>query len=196
MRARGLQDDAGPVYCDLVYGVRPAYQLTNAFMGSPIIMINVELPGTTVAGTASVETIPMGPLAQCIRETIVKVADTTDLVAHFHSIAYEKSPQRIWQAFLGRRHILVTTWARAGLYDIDFGLGGEGISYAEGIVPDMDGTVLIKEAPGPHFAKTWTDNGVDVLINIRDEDMQRLIKDPLLLPSPEANKPTGVKNIA
>jgi hypothetical protein len=182
MRARGLQDDTGPVHCDLVYGVRPAYQLSDAFMGSPIIMINAELPGTTVAGTASVKTIPMWPLAKCIRETIVKVADKTHLAAHLHSVAYEKSPQRIWQAFLGRRHILVTSWARAGLYDIDFGLGGEGISYADGVVPDMDGTVLIKEAPGPYCAKTWTDNGVDVSINIRDEDMQRLIQDPLLLP--------------
>ncbi|KJX97065.1 hypothetical protein TI39_contig564g00001, partial [Zymoseptoria brevis] len=33
------------------------------------------------------------------------------------------STKRLWQAFFGQKHILVTTWARAGIYAIDLGLG-------------------------------------------------------------------------
>lgn len=188
VRARNLQDDPGPVHCDLVYGLRPALQLGPAFIGSPIIMINVEMSGVDVAAGGKEGLLQ--PIAQKIRKTIHQVSRPMALAAHLHTLAYEKSPQRIWQAFLGRRHILVTTWARAGLYDIDFGLG-ESIQYADGVVPDMDGDVVIKEAP-PKKAKntsseneskrSWTGNGVDISVHVRDQDMERLMKDPYLFP--------------
>ncbi|RSL86948.1 hypothetical protein CEP51_002538 [Fusarium floridanum] len=174
-RARSLQDDDGPIHCDLVYGVRPSFQLGSEFQGSPCMMMNVELPGSKVADESNLTTI-----ATKVRQTLKVITDKDNMAAHLYSIAYEKSPQRIWQAFLGRRHILVTTWGRAGIYDIDFGLGSE-CSYAEGVVPEMDGNILIKEAPGKPGAY-WTDNGVDISIHIRTEDMERLIEDPLLLP--------------
>lgn len=83
---------------------------------------------------------------------------------------------------MGRRHILVTTWARAGIYDVDFGLGSS-IRYVDGVVSDMDGTIVIKEAP-PKAAvasSSWTENGVDVSTRLRTEDMQLLLADPLLI---------------
>lgn len=194
MRARNFQEDHDPVHCDLVYGLRPVFQLGERFMGSPIIMVNVEMPGAELTAVPAATNIDeagsLQKIAQRVRETISKVGQPADLSAHLHSVAYEKSPQRIWQAFLGRRHILVTTWARAGIYDIDFGLGSS-IRYADGIVPDMDGCVLIKEAPpttktssapGSPGPSSWTDNGVDITIHIGKEDMERLLKDPLLLP--------------
>ncbi|KAH7235129.1 hypothetical protein B0J15DRAFT_407122 [Fusarium solani] len=174
-RARGLQEDDGPVHCDLVYGVRPSFQLGSEFQGSPCMMMNVELPGSKVADESNLSAV-----ATQVRQTLKVITDKDNMAAHLHSIAYEKSPQQIWQAFLGRRHILVTTWGRAGIYDIDFGLGSE-CSYAEGVVPEMDGNILIKEAPGKP-GSYWTDNGIDISIHIRTEDMERLIKDPLLLP--------------
>ncbi|EEU36447.1 uncharacterized protein NECHADRAFT_94112 [Fusarium vanettenii 77-13-4] len=174
-RARGLQDDDGPVHCDLVYGVRPSFQLGSEFQGSPCMMMNVELAVSKVADESNLSAI-----ATQVRQTLRVITNKDNMAAHLYSIAYEKSPQRIWQAFLGRRHILVTTWGRAGIYDIDFGLGSE-CSFAEGVVPEMDGNILIKEAPGKPGAY-WTDNGVDISIHIRTEDMERLIKDPSLLP--------------
>lgn len=198
-RARNLQHDAGPVYCDLAYGLRPILKLGESFLGSPIIMVNTELSGAVVAASSSPPdakgevAMALTPLARGIRTTLDRMSQTQAVAAHLHTVAYEKSPQRIWQAFLGRRHILVTTWARAGLYDVDFGLGSR-VVYADGIIPELEGDVLIKEAPPSWQAdssapdttaagrNSWTRHGVDVSINICDDDMARLIRDPLLLP--------------
>ncbi|KAF5628581.1 hydroxycinnamoyl-CoA shikimate quinate hydroxycinnamoyltransferase [Fusarium sp. NRRL 25303] len=174
-RARGLENDTDPIHCDLVYGVRSSFQLKEDFLGSPVVMMNIELPACQVANPISITHV-----ATQVRNTLKTISDPSNMAAHLHSLAFEKSPQRIWQAFLGRRHILVTTWARAGIYDVDFGLGST-CRYAEGVVPEMDGNVLIKEASGP-LGKYWTDNGVDISIHIRSEDMERLIRDPLLFP--------------
>ncbi|KAI8281167.1 hypothetical protein K4K60_004401 [Colletotrichum sp. SAR11_57] len=188
MRARQLGKDEGPVHCDLVLGVRSAFKLGTDFMGSPIIMMKIEMPGSEVCyeqpgnATGAIETV-----ARKVRNTISEVNSPASIADHLHSAAYEKSPQRIWQAFLGRRHILVTTWARAGIYDVDFGLGSH-IRYADGVVPNLDGNILIKEAPpssGEFLSgsrPSWTDSGVDVSVHICTEDMERLLKDPLLLP--------------
>ncbi|KAF3805694.1 hypothetical protein GCG54_00005056 [Colletotrichum gloeosporioides] len=188
IRARQLGKDDGHVHCDLVLGVRSAFKLSADFMGSPIIMMNVELPGSEVCyqqpGNA---TEAIGAIAGKVRATISKISSPVNLADHLHSATYEKSPQRIWQAFLGRRHILVTTWARAGLYDVGFGLGSS-IRYADGVVPNLDGNILIKEAPpssGEFLSgsrPSWTDSGVDVSVHICTEDMDRLLEDSLLLP--------------
>lgn len=183
VRARGLQEDPGPVHCDLVLGTRPALQLGDSFIGSPTMMLNIEMPASHVASGTS-----LGATANRIRETIATVNTAEPIGAHLHSVAYETSPQRIWQGFLGQRHIMVTTWARAGLYDVDFGLGSR-IRYADGVVPCLDGCVLIVD--GPPIAKdpcsevtnrAWTNNGVDVTLPLNSKDMNRLLQDPLLLP--------------
>ncbi|EUC34923.1 hypothetical protein COCCADRAFT_35495 [Bipolaris zeicola 26-R-13] len=182
VRARGLQADQEPVHCDLVLGTRPALKLGANFIGSPTMMLNIELAASQVA-TAS-----LGQITRRIRETLTTVNDAQRLAAHLHSIAYEKSPQRIWQGFLGQRHIMVTTWARAGMYEVDFGFGSRA-RYADGVVPCLDGCILINDGPPMDFTsssntspRTWTDNGVDVTVPLLPEDMQRLLKDPLLLP--------------
>ena len=181
-RARGLGDDQGLVHCNFVYGVRPLFGLSASFLGSPIVMLNVERSGAQVADPNNAALVPLK-----IRESLSKIGDVRAMAAHLHSIAYEKSPQRIWQAFMGQRHILVTTWARAGVYEMEFGLGSQ-VRYVDGVVPQMDGNVLIKEAPRTSpseaggEAKTWTDDGVDVTINITPDAMERLVCDPLLLP--------------
>ncbi|KAF1837683.1 transferase family protein [Decorospora gaudefroyi] len=184
VRARGLEADQGPVHCDLVLGTRPAFQLDSSFLGSPTMMLNIEMPASHIASGSA-----LGTIARRIRETVSLVNDPQRLSAHLHSIAYEASPQRLWQAFLGKRHILVTTWARAGVYDIDFGLGSR-IRYADGVVPCLDGCILIvdsspMECPlaSSTVAPAWTDNGVDVTLPLRCQDMKRLLSDPLLLPN-------------
>lgn len=188
-RARNLQDDPGSVHCDLVYGIRPALQLGPSFIGSPTLITNMGISGVDVA--AGWKEDLLRPIAQRIRKTINQISQPTALAAHLHTLAYEKSPQRIWQTFLGRRHILVTTWARAGVYEIGFGLG-ENIRYVDEVVPNMDGVIVIKEAP-PKKAQddtsrvngskqSWTDHGVDISVHVRDQEMERLLKDPYLLP--------------
>jgi hypothetical protein len=183
-----MGDDRGPVHCDLTLGVRPALGLGEGFMGSPILLVDVEMPAADVAAAAAGgEGSGLGPVARRIRETLDEVNNREALAAHLHGLAFEKSPQRIWQAFLGSRHILVTTWARAGIYEVDFGIGST-VRYVDDVVPDMDGMVLIKEAPPPPGRgegigkPAWTDHGVDVSVHLRREDMERLLRDPELLP--------------
>jgi hypothetical protein len=192
VRARQLGKDDGPVYCDLVLGVRSTLKLGEDFLGSPIIMMKVELPGSEVGFEQSDDaTAAMVSIARKIRQSISTSSDPASLADHIYSVAFEKSPQRIWQAFLGRRHILVTTWARAGIYDVDFGVGSR-IRYADGVMPNLDGCILIKEAPpssGEFLSgsrPSWTDNGVDICVHICTDHMKRLLKDPLLLPKTTA----------
>ncbi|KAG5204525.1 Glycosyl hydrolase 92 family protein [Trichophyton interdigitale] len=197
-RARNLEEDSQPVHCDLVYGVRPAFKLDKSFLGSPTLMINVEMSSADVTAGSRPCNIPaLQSIAQRIRQTIGEVSQPDLLAAHLHSVAYEESPQRIWQAFLGRRHILVTSWARAGLYEIDFGLRPSPIiRYADSFIPDMDGTIVIKEAPplkkedtsDGSLASSWTANGVDISLRLRSEDMDRLLSDPMLFPQNTSNE--------
>ncbi|KAJ5599665.1 transferase family protein [Penicillium hetheringtonii] len=188
-RARNQQEDRELVHCNLTYGIRPIFNLGDNFIGSPIMNIKVEMIGKELASTDIPEDKQNTAVAQCIRKTINQINRPEAIAAHIHSVAFEKAPQRIWQAFLGSRHLIVTSWARVGIYEVDFGLNGP-IRYAEGVIPDLDGDVLIKDAPPSDQAmdrsersrSSWTDNGVDVSIHIRAEDMERLIRDPRLLP--------------
>lgn len=188
-RARQLGGDTGLVHCDLAYGTRPVLGLGDNFIGSPSLMMNIEMTGIELASPDIPEEERRLSIAQGIRKTVNQIGDKAALGAHLHSVAFEKTPQRIWQGFLGRRHLIVTTWARAGLYEIDFGLHSfAGIRYAEGVLPTLDGDVLIKDAPPPKDQnglsgrKNWTDHGVDVSLHLRTEDMERLIRDPVFLP--------------
>ncbi|KAJ5896419.1 transferase family protein [Penicillium subrubescens] len=188
-RARQLGEDTGLVHCDLAYGTRPVLGLGENFIGSPSLMMNIEMTGVEMTSPNIPEQQRRLSIARRIRDTVNRIGDKAALGAHLHSLAYEKTPQRIWQGFLGRRHLIVTTWARAGLYEIDFGLSSyPGIRYAEGVLPTLDGDVLIKDAPpsgdqdGSSDAKSWIDYGVDVSLHLRTEDMERLIRDPLFLP--------------
>lgn len=82
----------------------------------------------------------------------------------------------------------MTTWARAGIYDIDFGLGSR-IRYADGVVPCLDGCILIADGPpstetmpsSDTTARGWSYRGVEITLPLRCEDMERLLKDPLFL---------------
>lgn len=139
---------------------------------------------------SSTDECSLGQVAQRIRGALVKVSRPSSLAALLHTLSYEESPQRIWQAFIGDHHLLVTTWANAGLYSVDFGLGGA-IRFAEGITPGMDGLVIIKEAPpgirslegdGTETRHSWTESGADVTVHLNADVMERLIKDPALLP--------------
>lgn len=184
-RSRNQANDPEPVHCDLVIGTRPALGLGDDFIGSPGLMIDIAMAGSEVAAHGE-DNDALQRIVGRIRSTIGNVNNKQALAAYLHGLAFEKAPQRLWQAFLGSRHILVTTWARAGIYEVDFGLGAD-VRYVDGVVPNLDGLVLVKEAPasGEEYLPdkpAWTDNGVDISVALRAEDMERLLRDPLLLP--------------
>lgn len=82
---------------------------------------------------------------------------------------------------------------------MDFGFGHGPARYVDGDLPVADGFVLIKEVPPPQTLSSssssevdgdgglgskgsWTDNGVDVTVSLKAEDMERLLGDEFLLP--------------
>ncbi|KAK8029820.1 transferase family protein [Apiospora rasikravindrae] len=54
------------------------------------------------------------------------------------------------EAFLSQRHILVTAWARGGIYDVDFGFRSR-ILYADAVLPVMDGAAAVVFGIGVFF---------------------------------------------
>lgn len=202
-RARGINnnhDGEELVHCDLVYGVRERLSLGDDFLGSPLVMLDI----SAKASSSPSSTTDLGQLATLIRETIQKVS-TDDIRAHLYSVAYEDSPQRLWQAFLGKRHILVTSWVQTDVYKVDFGAGMVP-RYVEAIMPDLDGIVQVitgprgggvrdeeeEEAYGKmeeegdrrrtRARKTWYRDGVNISVHICSDAMEKLLKDPHLFP--------------
>lgn len=184
-RARNMvsKADDGPVHCDLVYGLRERMSLGNNFLGSPIIMIDVAMEASKACQT------DLAPLASAIRSTVSQI-QPEGLQAHLHSVAYEDAPQRLWQAFLGERHILVTSWVQTPVYSLDFGTGVTP-RYVEAIIPDMDGNIQLKQGPpvekiatdaSSEQPQSWYQNGVDISVHLRSDFMENLLKDPHLFP--------------
>lgn len=93
--------------------------------------------------------------------------------AYLHDAAHEVSPQRLWQTFLGSRHTLVTSWVRAGAYEVDFCGGGAGPVYVQGKMPRMDGVLQVMDV--------GEDTGdLDVSLCLERGAMGRLLGDELL----------------
>jgi len=186
-RARGLEHDEETVHLDISFGLRSRLSpaLPDAFLGSPVMLADVSSSGRE----ASMES--PAAMASRIRSTLARFNSST-LSAHLHDAAYEASPQRLWQAFLGRRHVLVTSWVHSRVYEVDFGTALPP-RYVEAVMPSMDGCVQLMEAAPVESSKEvlgssrdlkklnhWCDNGVDVSIHLESKAMERLLKDPLL----------------
>ena len=128
-----------------------------------------------VAGSAM-----LAPLASAIRATNASFTPTT-IGAHLHDLAYEVNPQRIWRAFVGRRHTLVTSWLTNDPYGIDFG-AGTAPRFVDGLMPNIDGCVHVMEAaPSTAGSETqwrWYDRPVCVSLHVEKEALNRLMKDP------------------
>ena len=63
----------------------------------------------------------IAPMALRVRSSVARF-NLAALSAVLHDTAYEISPQRIWQAFLGRQHVIATSWAHQHVYEVDLGL--------------------------------------------------------------------------
>ncbi|KAI1176101.1 transferase [Nemania sp. FL0916] len=166
-RARGHQEATEPVYLDITLGLRSRLSppLPDHFVGSPILLAYVAQPGSTVA------TAKIGAMASLIRSMMSQF--TPQAVSDYlYDAAHEVSPQRLWQAFLGTQHVLVTSWARAQAYEVDFCGTGQLARYVQGVMPKLDGLVQIMDIAGI--------GEFDVSLGLEKEAMQKFLSDPLL----------------
>ncbi|KAM7201209.1 hypothetical protein V8F20_004955 [Naviculisporaceae sp. PSN 640] len=166
------EDRQATVWCYLTLGLRQSLNLPPTFQGSPIVMVPIQSFPDQLGGFIS-GSPGSNYTASFVREAELSAENLAGL--------------------LGTRHTLVTSWAKSGIYEIDFGFGHGRALYVDGDVPVADGFVLIKEG-GPCGGNdmagrsspgtgSWTDNGVDVSVSLNKADMERLLNDPLLFPA-------------
>jgi hypothetical protein len=167
-------------YIDVTLGLRPRLSLPHNFLGSPIMI--AAIPIITPPSSAS-QYPPLYEIASRIRGYL-EVFTTSAIGAFLHDSAFEVSPQRLWQAFLGKKHILQTTWVGAGVYDVNFVASG---SSDKGpklrfVQPEMggDGLVLVMEGLGEEKGGHWSQNGADVIIYLAKDVIERMDSDPAL----------------
>ncbi|KAI4862771.1 transferase family protein [Hypoxylon rubiginosum] len=166
-RARQHENTQRQVYLDVTLGLRSRVEppLPDTFTGSPLLLAHVAKAGSE----ASAATI--GAIAGSIRETMSRF--TPDAVSAFiHDAAFETSPQRLWQAFLGSQHCLVTSWVRARAYEVDFCAIQRPALYVQGVMPRLDGLVQVMD-----IAET---GDFDIGVYLEKESMQRFLQDPML----------------
>ncbi|KAI0767622.1 transferase family-domain-containing protein [Fomes fomentarius] len=181
IRARGMEHDQGLVNLAVTIGVRSRLSppLPDAFLGSPITLARVSLTGEQIASS-------LAPAASGIRVALSQF--TPDAIsALLHQMAYEINPQRIWRAFLGERHSIVTSWQNLDAYGVDFG-GGTPPRYVDAVMPSMDGCIHVMEAGPPTVVSSektggsgrWYNEPVCLSVHLKADVMERLLKDPEL----------------
>jgi hypothetical protein len=164
VRARGQADSSRPVYLDLSLGARARVSpaLSDTFIGSPLFLTHIGGPGSSTCRET------LGETASRIRETMDEFTPDA-MQAMLHDAAFEVSPQRLWQGFLGTQHTLVTSWLRLRLYDVDF-VGGCRPRYVHAAMPKVDGCVQVMDSE-------VGDRGMDVAIYLDREAMETLLGD-------------------
>lgn len=109
-----------------------------------------------------------------MEELSTKIRDTVSLFtpdkigAMLHDAAHEVSPQRLWQAFIGNRHVLVTSWLRSGLYEVDFQGAGKRPRYVHTLIPRIDGCLQVMDAG-------VDDAGFDIALYLEEEAMRNFV---------------------
>ncbi|GHJ84901.1 hypothetical protein NliqN6_1303 [Naganishia liquefaciens] len=184
LRARQLDVDE-TAFIDVTFGFRPRLGLPPTFLGSPIRLTAIETSASAIAEPATA----LPHLAQRIRSTLDRFTHSAcaDIL---HDLAHEPTAQNIWATFLGRRHTLMTSWTKLGLYNVDFAGRGEAPRYVDAMMPASDGLLQVSEsAPGDGKVRggeeaaevgDWTRDGASVSLHLRMDVMERLCKDPLL----------------
>lgn len=171
-RARGHESSEENVYLNMTLGLRTRLSppLPNGFVGSPIILTHVTKSGANASASL------IGRIAAAIRSTLSQFTPEATS-AYLHDAAYEVSPQRLWQAFLGSQHTIVTSWTQMEAYEIRFGRVADGgppqlARYVQGVMPRMDGIVQVMDIG---------DSGdFDLSLNLESNAMRRLLEDPQL----------------
>jgi hypothetical protein len=200
------EDDAEgqvEVYMDMTLGVRQRLvpPLPDSFVGSPLINAYASLPSKLLTSSGSSKSttssqMDLHLIARAIRQTVTTFDDPHALPAMLHVRAFAACPHALWDAFLGRRHTIVTSWLGLDVYGVDFVSGSvdrEGVRgdkggrprYVESVMPDVDGCVQIGEAGygGLTEAGTgtkWYEETVGVRLHVRTDVLDRIREDELL----------------
>ncbi|CAN8095526.1 unnamed protein product [Discula destructiva] len=162
-RARGLQDLADEkVGLAVTLGLRSRVEprLPDTFAGSPLVLGRIERTGAEVCSAS------LGSLALSLRSMVSRF--TPEAVgAYLHDAAHEVSPLRLWQVSLGKRQLGVTSWTRAGTYEVDLGAGRP--RYVQARMPRLAGQMQILdiEETGEY----------EVNLCLEKEAMERLLED-------------------
>ncbi|KAI1640734.1 transferase family protein [Biscogniauxia mediterranea] len=136
--------------------------LPDAFVGSPLFLSHIKAAGSEVC------TADLGALASDLRRTMGRF--TPDAVAALlHDAAHEASPQRLWQAFVGARHLLATSWLRLPLHAVDFDGSGRSPRYVHPAMEKINGIVQVMDAQ-------VADRGADVGLYLDEEAMAALLE--------------------
>jgi hypothetical protein len=177
MRANQIKPDEQS-FLDMTFGLRTRLDLPARFLGSPLRQI-------AVSGNPSLSS---SSLSRSIRSTLQRLDDKKACSALLHDLAYDATGQNIWATFLGRRHLLCTSWTRLGVYDVDFGCGSKP-EYVDAFMPASDGLLQIMEARPSSTATAkeslgegqggspWWKDGASVSLHLAEETMARLIAD-------------------
>lgn len=171
MRANELSDADQP-YLDVTFGLRSRLNLPSDLIGSPLRQAAV--PGNVSADLST--------LASRIRHTLSQLDEPEACPALLHDLAFDTTGQNIWATFLGKKHLLCTSWTRLGVYEIDFG-GKVAPVYVDAFMPSSDGLMQVMESrpaqDGDH-EEEWYASGANVSLHLEAKVMARLCTDRLL----------------
>ncbi|KAF2106365.1 transferase family-domain-containing protein [Lophiotrema nucula] len=173
-RARGWSADGREMNLGMTFDLRRRLGLPTTFLGSAVIHADAHLPGRDICNGS------LNELSIKVKDTLNRY-DATSLRALLHVLAYEKDPAK----FAGQpgglppdRNLIVSIIPRMGFYDAIF----------EGQVPKfvtpttilIKGLVMVMDArpsePGKEL-KAWTDDGIDVVMTLEAETMEKLASD-------------------
>ncbi|KAF2452844.1 hypothetical protein BDY21DRAFT_266588, partial [Lineolata rhizophorae] len=173
-----------PAHLTLAMDLRPRLSppLPPTFVGSPIANAAATWP-PPAASTAP----PIGPelaptasnLSDALARALTAFREPPNVTAALHRAVHAASPQRYWDAFLGQRHTMVTTWTGMGLQQGDAGAGVKlRPRMALPVMPAMDGLICLFEAGGVDAGqRKWYDSGVDVMVSLEEKVMDRLVEE-------------------
>lgn len=164
-RARGHGDSTDEVFLNFTLGARSRVSppLSDSFIGSPLFLTHIQTSGAAACSSN------VGRTASQIRQTMLRFTPEA-MGTMLHDAAHEASPQRLWQAFLGTQHTLVTSWLRLHVYQVDFVGSGQQPRYVHAVMPTMDGCLQVMD-PGVN------DGGIDIALYLDAEAMERLLLD-------------------
>ncbi|KAL4775413.1 hypothetical protein BDW60DRAFT_214685 [Aspergillus nidulans var. acristatus] len=165
------------------------YDAIVAHVWSAINRARVQMPGKDAAN-ASPSTSQRHDIATKIRSSI-SLYYPDNLKARLHDLCFEVTSQRLWEAYLGRRHVIFTSWAHLSLYEVDFGGSRGRPRFVEPYMPVLDGLLCLMDGrPGQKDKegnRNWCDDGVDVAVSDTEmsfsfatEAMERSRDDPEL----------------
>ncbi|KAI9376096.1 hypothetical protein BJX61DRAFT_539110 [Aspergillus egyptiacus] len=159
-RSRGHSHSSEDVFLNFTLGARSRLSLPESFIGSPLFITHIRMSGAAAAAC-------LGNTASQIRNTL-QLFTREKMGAMLHDAAHEVSPQRLWQAFVGTQHTLVTSWLRLQVYQVDFVGSGLRPRYVHAVMPKIDGCVQVMD---PRV----DDGEMDVAVYLETEAMQRLL---------------------